>query len=83
MPTPTKKKAKLDSLVCMCVQVVERLQAFLGVTPGPVRSLQVPIHTQALQHHVANWEEVKSTLAGTAYEPMLYDQFSLTSTHTL
>ncbi|GAQ86632.1 P-loop containing nucleoside triphosphate hydrolases superfamily protein [Klebsormidium nitens] len=53
--------------------MVDRVQDFLGVAPRPLRSKQVPIHTQGLEHHVANWDQVAAALAGTPYEAMLYE----------
>jgi hypothetical protein len=54
------------------MQIVDRLQDFLGLPPRLLQSKQVQIHKQGLEHHIGNWEEVKSALAGTAYEYMLH-----------
>ncbi|XP_038881289.1 uncharacterized protein LOC120072842 [Benincasa hispida] len=47
------------------------VQEFLNLPPMELKSRQVKIHKGHLSDHIKNWEDVKLTLNGTAYEHLL------------
>lgn len=53
------------------LQTLKDVQEFLNLPQMELTSRQIKIHKGQLADHIKNWEDVKVTLNGTAYEHLL------------
>ena len=59
----------------LLLQKLKDVQEFLNLPQMELRSRQVKIHTGQLSDYIKNWDDVKVTLNGTAYEHLLHADY--------